>query len=96
MPFWAVLPPISGPMFPLPFESYEEATIDFSLLLLLATGSLEAQTFNRTPPAYWTEEGNDAGREVTLDLFPYGCTTFRIAAFPSRMMPWDMEYREIY
>ena len=48
------------------------------------------------PVAYWTEDGNDTGAETMLTLVPYGCTTLRIAAFPTRIIPWDLELRESY
>ena len=44
--------------------------------------------------AYWTEDGNDTGDEVVIVLIPYGCTTLRIAEFPSRIVPWDLELRK--
>ena len=36
--------------------------------------------------------------ENVVDAFgrrpiPYGCTTLRIAEFPTRIVPWDLEYR---
>jgi len=42
--------------------------------------------------AYWTEEGDDTGEEVRLELVPYGCTTLRIAEFPTRIIPWDRSF----
>lgn len=43
--------------------------------------------------AYFTESGFDTGDPVRIELIPYGCTTLRISCFPTRIVPWDKEYR---
>lgn len=53
----------------------------FSALLLAALLPLisSAQVFNRAPLL-----GGDTAGNAWVDLIPYGCTTLRITAFPTR------------
>ena len=71
---------------------YPWTLADAPLTLLVPARELPSWT-QPEHVAYWTEDGHETGDPVTIELVPYGCTTLRITEFPTRIIPWDLQYR---